>query len=57
MHAYRTFSVTSLYHADTVSKDEVFTHHAKSTQQYMMAAPIMATALPSFWMPSCPTLG
>lgn len=32
-------------------------HHAKRTQQYMMAAPMMATALPSFWMPSCPMLG
>lgn len=32
-------------------------HQAKRTQQYMMAAPMMATALPSFWMPSWPTLG
>lgn len=41
--------------AMTVS--EASAHHAKRTQQYMMAAPMMATALPSFWMPSCPTLG
>lgn len=27
-------------------------HQANRTQQYMMAAPMMATALPSFWMPS-----
>lgn len=32
-------------------------HQANRTQQYMMKAPMTATALPSFWMPSCPTLG
>ncbi len=41
----------------TNNSEFVLTYHAKRTQQYMIAAPIMATALPSFWISSLLTLG